>query len=70
LPQGLARQAPETLPLQTAVTAREASLSWRELKVLDHFRKGWTNRQMGKALVITPHTVKVHVEHILLEAGR
>jgi DNA-binding NarL/FixJ family response regulator len=40
-------------------------LSPREIQVIECVARGYTNRQIAEELVITPHTVKVHVEHIL-----
>jgi len=42
-----------------------ARLSPREIQVLACVARGRTNRQIGEELVITPHTVKIHIEHIL-----
>jgi DNA-binding NarL/FixJ family response regulator len=40
-------------------------LSSREREVLELLARGCTNREIAEQLVITPSTVKVHVEHIL-----
>jgi DNA-binding NarL/FixJ family response regulator len=40
-------------------------LSGRELQVLALLARGYTNREIAFELIITPSTVKVHVEHIL-----
>ena len=40
-------------------------LSPRELQVVECVARGYTNRQIAAELVITPHTVKIHIEHIL-----
>ena len=40
-------------------------LTARELEVAKLIERGFTNRQVADALVITPGTVGVHVEHIL-----
>jgi len=44
-------------------------LSAREQEVLELLARGYTNREIGTQLVITPSTVKVHVEHILSKFG-
>jgi DNA-binding NarL/FixJ family response regulator len=41
------------------------SLTPRELEVLRLLSKGQTNRQISQRLVVSAHTVKVHVEHII-----
>jgi DNA-binding NarL/FixJ family response regulator len=40
-------------------------LSAREIEVVDRIALGRTNRQIAEELVITVHTVKSHIEHIL-----
>jgi DNA-binding NarL/FixJ family response regulator len=40
-------------------------LTRREVEVLRFLAQGQTNRQISRQLVISPATVKVHVEHIL-----
>ena len=40
-------------------------LSAREQEVLTLVTRGYTNRAIAEELIITPHTVKAHVEHIL-----
>ena len=41
----------------------------RELEVLEHMKLGRTNRQIAQELVISPGTVKNHVEHIISKLG-
>jgi PAS domain S-box-containing protein len=54
-------QPPAVLPL--------SPLTGREREVLTLLASGGTNREIGEALTITPHTVKNHVEHILAKLG-
>jgi DNA-binding NarL/FixJ family response regulator len=42
-----------------------ASLTEREKEVLALMSQGFTNKEIGTRLVITPNTVKKHVDHIL-----
>ena len=44
-------------------------LTARELEVLDLVAQGHTNRQIAEALVISPSTVRRHVEHVLAKLG-
>ena len=44
-------------------------LSARELEVLAHLAAGLTNREIAEALVVSPHTVARHVEHIYAKLG-
>jgi ATP/maltotriose-dependent transcriptional regulator MalT len=44
-------------------------LSPRELEVFGLMARGFRNRDIAKALVISPSTVKVHVRHILEKLG-
>jgi len=53
-------QQPEPLP---------EPLTPRELEVLRFLAQGQTNRQISRQLVVSPATVKVHVEHILAKLG-
>lgn len=53
-------QQPEPLP---------EPLTPREVEVLRFLARGQTNRQISRQLVVSPATVKVHVEHILAKLG-
>jgi len=44
-------------------------LSPRELEVLELLARGFRNREIAKALVISDSTTKVHVRHILEKLG-
>lgn len=44
-------------------------LTGRERQVLDHICEGKTNKEIGRALDISPATVKVHVERIIAKLG-
>lgn len=45
--------------------AKRSHLSQREIEVLDHLRKGHSNRDISVALGISEHTAKAHVKSIL-----
>jgi PAS domain S-box-containing protein len=69
---GLAREVLRRLaherasqPRAPAVPPPVDPLSPREHEVLALLARGYTNREIGDELIITPHTVKIHVEHIL-----
>jgi DNA-binding CsgD family transcriptional regulator/tetratricopeptide (TPR) repeat protein len=49
--------------------AASLGLTRREAEVLALVAKGWTNRQIGEALFITPKTAGVHVSRILAKLG-
>ncbi|HSV70517.1 MAG TPA: response regulator [Methylibium sp.] len=42
-----------------------ASLSPREREILEHIRRGASNKEIARALDIAETTVKIHVQHIL-----
>src|SRR5439155_21759553 len=44
-------------------------LSPRELEVLELLARGFRNKDVAQALVISPSTTKVHVRHILEKLG-
>jgi DNA-binding NarL/FixJ family response regulator len=64
----LRRLAAEQPPADPPQVARDL-LSTREHEVLRLLARGHTNREIAEALIITSHTVKVHVEHILAKLG-
>jgi DNA-binding NarL/FixJ family response regulator len=54
---------------RAAVSPVADPLSPREREVLHLLARGRTNREIGEALAVTSHTVKIHVEHILAKLG-
>ena len=44
-------------------------MSAREREVLTHLAAGRTNRQIAAQLVVSPHTVARHIEHIYAKLG-
>jgi DNA-binding NarL/FixJ family response regulator len=61
LAAGLAEPAP--------ASGDATALSARELEVLTQLAVGRTNREIAEALVVSPHTVARHVEHIYAKLG-
>ncbi len=49
---------------QEAQALRE-KLSSREIQILEHLARGADNKAIGDALIISPHTVRTHVQNIL-----
>ena len=54
---------------QAGAESLPPDLTGREREVLALLTRGLTNRQIGEALLITPNTVKKHVDHILQKLG-
>ncbi|MBA2714947.1 MAG: response regulator, partial [Rubrobacteraceae bacterium] len=44
-------------------------LTRRELEILRLLARGQTNREISRSLIVSPATIKVHVEHILAKLG-
>ena len=62
----LAESYQRLLADQTPVpVATECPLSSRELEVLGLVAEGYTNREIGNRLYVSPATIKTHMEHIL-----
>jgi len=55
----------ETVGAGRAAPSPLDDLTDRERQVLGLMTQGLTNKQIGEALLITPNTVKKHVDHIL-----
>jgi DNA-binding NarL/FixJ family response regulator len=51
--------------LESEAHALREKLSGREIEILQHLAKGADNKAIGDALVISPHTVRTHVQNIL-----
>ena len=47
----------------------DCPLSGREVEVLALVADGYTNREIGRRLYVSPATVKTHMEHILVKLG-
>lgn len=56
-------------PVPVAVPGSEETLSAREVEVLKLLASGATNAGIAEALVISAHTAKTHVSHILTKLG-
>jgi len=47
----------------------ELGLTDRELEILDWVARGKTNREIAALLVVSPHTVRKHLEHAYEKLG-
>ena len=63
------RGFPDSPPNPDFGDAEKADLSGRELEVLRALTRNQTNEEIAERLHISPHTVKRHVENLLLETG-
>ena len=64
-----ARPAASAAPLPGAPARQPSSLTERECQVLALLTQGHTNPQIAEGLLISPNTVKKHVDHILQKLG-
>jgi len=44
-------------------------LTGREIEVLNLMAEGQSNTEIGEQLIISPHTAKAHVGHIIYKMG-
>lgn len=51
--------------LNTDHAREKFQLTNREQAVVEHLAKGWTNKEIANALLITEQTVKEHIKHIM-----
>lgn len=51
--------------LNTEQARERFQLTNREQAVIEHLAKGWTNKEIANALLITEQTVKEHIKHIM-----
>jgi two-component system, NarL family, response regulator DevR len=58
-----------SLLLEGHGTEKKSPLSEREIEVLRYVARGYTNRQIAEALVISEYTARNHVIHILEKLG-
>jgi DNA-binding NarL/FixJ family response regulator len=74
----LLRQLVEDLQERVTVSPKLANrrpmtslerLTPREFEIAEFLKLGWTNRQIAEELVVSPGTVKNHVEHIMAKLG-
>jgi DNA-binding NarL/FixJ family response regulator len=73
--EAVRRAAEGEFPLSSAIAAKLAGsmahpeLSERERQVLQQIANGRSNKEIGRVLYITEHTVKKHVKSILAKLG-
>ena len=63
------RVFPESPPNPEFGDAQKADFSARELEVLRELTRNLTNEEIAEKLRLSPHTVKRHVENLLLKTG-
>jgi two-component system, NarL family, response regulator len=59
------RYLPEWIAARVSERKFQASLSPRELEILEMVAKGLTNKEIGRAIQVSPFTVRNHVRHIM-----
>src|SRR5207302_7403282 len=59
------RMQQEQLEQQQEIQELREKLSAREIEILEHLVRGDDNKAIGEALVISPHTVRTHVQNII-----
>jgi HD-GYP domain-containing protein (c-di-GMP phosphodiesterase class II)/DNA-binding CsgD family transcriptional regulator len=59
----------ETLPAPPAPSPRPAGLTPREVEILRLLARGSSRREIASTLVLSPHTVRHHLEHIYDKIG-
>jgi two-component system, NarL family, response regulator len=58
---------PPEIAFRLAESMSHPELTARELQVLGHLAAGYSNKEIGRTLHITQHTVKAHVKSILVK---
>ena len=61
---------PQWIVAQTSERRLHLSLTPRELEILEMVSKGLTNKDIGRAIQVSPLTVRNHVRHIIKDGGR
>lgn len=65
----LAREGGALKPERNPESTPEHGLTPREVEVLQLLSEGQTNREIAESLVVSPSTVKVHIQHIIGKLG-
>ncbi|MHB1295275.1 MAG: response regulator transcription factor [Anaerolineae bacterium] len=65
----LLRRIAETAEPKAAQAGKTANLSERELEVLRLVAEGLTNQEIAQALIVSPTTIKSHVQNIIVKLG-
>jgi DNA-binding CsgD family transcriptional regulator len=63
------RRAVDEALARTAATKATGGLTARELEVLRHVAAGKTNREIARALVVSDHTARRHLQNIFAKLG-